>query len=146
MIWIAILAAVLVFGLVYYFAYGGRSNAVARVGLPKPAEGVGKRSRYVPHQFWGQQLVVPDPDQACRRARALNGSYFENGKVPHLPLPECDSPRCTCWFRVAGDNRADEDRRLDMDRREQPRINVRADRRTGRDRRAADGQQEDTTQ
>jgi hypothetical protein len=137
-----VLVVGVVFGLTYFFVSGRKPHKAANMKYvqPRETEAGPDPARPAPHLFWGRQLIVPEPGHACRHARELNGSYFSNGKAPHLPLPDCDSPRCTCWFKVAGDNRSKEERRLDLDRRIRPRANAGGERRAGRERRAAGDQ------
>ncbi len=51
------------------------------------------------------------PKNACNAAKALAGQRFLAAAAPHLPLPECDAPNCSCSFKHHADRRSGEDRR-----------------------------------
>lgn len=48
--------------------------------------------------------VVPGP-QACAAARSLGDKRFLSREAPKLPLRECDSGQCTCYYAHHADRR-----------------------------------------
>lgn len=80
-------------------------------------------------------VIVPEPGNPCAAVQAIRGRWFPDGKVPRLPLPDCDhSQTCECRFKHRDDRRTDE-RREHADRRDSIRFEERTDRRDGGDRR-----------
>ena len=52
------------------------------------------------------------PGQVCCQASKQFGNMrFLVSKAPRLPLPECDSPSCTCVYSHFSDRRSGSDRR-----------------------------------
>lgn len=140
MSWLLIpLVVALVAGLAYFVIR--RRGATAPVAPKVPALSPGRtaKPKSPPHsRFWGKQLVVPNPDDACLSARVLNGQSFAINKVPKLPLKDCGSVNCACRFEALVDRRADPERRCGLDRRDLIRFEDRKDRRHDHDRRKDD--------
>ena len=53
-------------------------------------------------------------DDACAAAHRFTGQRFLAHHAPRLPLPTCDSPRCTCRYRHHKDRRAGPRRRSEV--------------------------------
>jgi hypothetical protein len=133
MFWLLVLGfAALIAGLVYHLS---RRGQVGRTAAGKP---VVVPAGLTDRHFWGKQFVVPDPAQACRSARELDGQCFAFGKVPPLPLKDCGKFSCACRFQDLIDQRATLNRRHRTERRDQIRFEDRKDRRTGSKRRESD--------
>jgi len=54
--------------------------------------------------------IIPGPG-ACAAAHRFTGRRFLAALAPRLPLPTCDSARCTCRYRHHKDRRAGPRRR-----------------------------------
>lgn len=139
MTWILLLVALALVGGVAYFI-STRKRAPTR---PQPTVPPRRVESAIPppapnDRFWGKQLVVPNPDQACQAARALDGQSYAIGKTPTLPLKDCGNPDCACHFVPLRDRRSTAERRAGQERREEIRFEDRKDRRVGHDRRASD--------
>ena len=140
MTWILLLVALALVGGVAYF-FSTRKREPER---PQPTAPPRRVERAIPppaapnDRYWGKQLVVPSPDQACQAARALDGQSYAIGRTPALPLKDCGNPDCACHFVPLRDRRSNFERRAGQERREEIRFEDRKDRRVGHDRRASD--------
>lgn len=86
---------------------------------------------------WGITVVVPDPDTACPAVLRIQGRSFANEAAPSLPLSNCSSANCRCYYEPAPERRKTKERRSGEDRRAQLRFepDKPVDRRSGKDRR-----------
>jgi hypothetical protein len=57
--------------------------------------------------------IIPG-DTACAAAYRFTGQRFLSAHAPRLPLPTCDSPRCTCRYKHHKDRRAGPRRRSEV--------------------------------
>jgi hypothetical protein len=48
----------------------------------------------------------------CQASKQFGNMRFLARKAPRLPLPECDSPSCTCLYTHFSDRRSGSDRRV----------------------------------
>jgi len=81
------------------------------LGLKKP-----RRSPYKPsppESKFHAVSIIPG-DSACAAVHRFTGQRFLSAHAPRLPLPTCDSPRCTCHYRHHKDRRAGPRRRSEV--------------------------------
>jgi hypothetical protein len=57
--------------------------------------------------------IIPG-DGACAAAHRFTGQRFLAHHAPRLPLPTCDSPRCTCRYKHHKDRRGGPRRRTEV--------------------------------
>lgn len=72
---------------------------------------------------------------SCKAGAKFAGYIFALGKVPQLPLKDCDASICSCEYLGVPDRRKQVEQRSGKDRRFSIRLAI--DRRLGRDRREA---------
>lgn len=75
-------------------------------------------------------MRVENPDCACEKARKYNGKTFEVAAAPKLPLVDCGRIDCKCRYERIADRRKAE-RRVNANRREAFRFEMKDDRRKG---------------
>jgi hypothetical protein len=56
-------------------------------------------------------VSIKPGESACAAAHRFTGQRFLSATAPRLPLPMCDSPRCTCRYKHHKDRRAGPRRR-----------------------------------
>jgi len=102
-----------------------------------PAGGV--RPGASTHSHNGPEIValvlrVPNVDCACEDARKHHDKTFLVADAPKLPFKDCGRVDCACRYeRIA--NRRKGQRRVNANRREEIRFEMKDDRRVGKDRR-----------
>jgi hypothetical protein len=50
----------------------------------------------------------------CQASKTFGNMRFLVGKAPRIPLPECNSPSCTCVYTHYSDRRSGSDRRVTL--------------------------------
>jgi hypothetical protein len=79
-----------------------------RVGRPDKAgptvRNTSKKSAY-------HAVSIRFPSNACPAAKAMTGRRFLATAAPKLPLPDCGSAACKCYFAHHEDRRSGSDRR-----------------------------------
>lgn len=56
-------------------------------------------------------VAIRGPASACCASKKLAGERFLAKSPPELPLPDCDSAKCECYFVHFNDRRRESDRR-----------------------------------
>ena len=134
--WVLAGLLVLVLGAVVWVLMRSRSDRpppTADTRQAQPSRPPPKRAS----ASWGKTVVVPDPTKACPAVLRIQGRSFANDAAPRLPLSNCSSASCQCYYEPASERRTYKERRSGEERRGQLRFepNKPADRRSGKDRR-----------
>jgi hypothetical protein len=93
-----------------------------------------QKPRPTESKFHAVSIIPGEP--ACAAAHRFTGQRFLSTHAPRLPLPTCDSPRCTCRYKHHKDRRAGPRRREEVGMMVAPYSG--AERRRARGRRAED--------
>jgi hypothetical protein len=81
-------------------------------------------------------LRVQNVDCACENARKFADKTFRVADAPKLPFKDCGRVDCRCRYeRIANRRKANGERRINANRREEIRFEMKDDRRSGKDRR-----------
>jgi hypothetical protein len=84
--------------------------------------------------FWGVKIDNP----GCPAAQRLQSKQYTFDEAPELPVPGCDSARCTCQFKGLRDRRSRVQRKNE-DRRDEVRFDMEhPERRSAKGRRRSD--------
>jgi len=80
-------------------------------------------------------LRVQNVDCACDNARKFADKTFRVADAPKLPFKDCGRVDCSCRYERIANRRKPGERRVNANRREEIRFEMKDDRRSGKDRR-----------
>jgi hypothetical protein len=135
MAWLVYAILVAMGGLIYFYLAKDWRHLIARYSQPA---GVAEDSALPPSHkagYWGKQFIAASSARICPSAQKRNGKRYPLHKAPHLPLKNCNSELCQCWFKFLAERRSSLERRLGLEGRMLARANARHDRRHEPDRR-----------
>ena len=81
-----------------------------RTAAAEPAESAPIQSR---PQYPGVE-VIPGSRDCCAAVTVIAGRRLLADEAPHLPLANCDQPRCRCRYQQYDDRRTDARRDADI--------------------------------
>lgn len=129
------LAAGIAIGLVARSRRGGETGAPSRRATA--GETTSSTATPLVDEFHGVVLEIDNTPEPCTAAGRLSGRVLSPKEAPQLPLSDCDAKICRCLFRHRPEMRHGERRKVE-DRRDSVRFDPsKADRRSGKDRRAS---------
>lgn len=129
MAWLVFSILVAMGGLIYFYLAKDWRRLITRYG--KHAGVAGDSALPPSHKagYWGKQFIAASSARVCPSAQKRHGKRYPLNTAPHLPLSNCDSELCQCWFKFLAERRNSLERRLGLERRMLTRSNARLDRR-----------------